>query len=352
MASLRRHDRSPFWFIRRRDLDTNKWFEKSTGLRADSREDTRKAQRLADKASLEERRVGSPNNNPAFQTWVTEFIDTHWQNAGDSTRRYTVAWRAVKAFLAASDITYPRQVKYRHGAAYIEWRVSNPVHGKHVGHNTALLELKFLSQLMNEAIRREFAEANPLIRMGIQKAAQRIKPEFNDQQIKKLREAFAKEPEWMQRAAEISLYTGCRISECEIPLERVDLRAGTIRLRDAKRKESDPRKYFTVPIHPQLRPLLQRIKKNGEAVTCSLGFDKSRDKNGRINKVIKNTLGEKFTFHCYRVTFVTRCHRGGLSESEAMRLVNHSSQLVHRIYSRLNVEDVRLAQRKIPLPSF
>jgi hypothetical protein len=50
------------------------------------------------------------------------------------------------------------------------------------------------------------------------------------------------------------------------------------------------------------------------------------------------------------VSFISRCHRAGLTEQQAMRLVNHSSRLVHRIYSRLNVEDARLAMQKVPLP--
>jgi integrase len=118
-------------------------------------------------------------------------------------------------------------------------------------------------------------------------------------------------------------------------------------MEDAMRDENDPRKYFTIPIQPQLLRTLKRLAKSGAPATLS---PLSADKNGRINRVLKKAVGA--TFHSLRVTFITRCHRGGLSESEAMRLVNHSSQLVHRIYSRLNVEDVRGAQAKIPLPSF
>ena len=38
---------------------------------------------------------------------------------------------------------------------------------------------------------------------------------------------------------------------------------------------------------------------------------------------------------------MTRLHRAAVPVSAAMRLVNHSSEAVHRIYWRLNVEDVR-----------
>jgi hypothetical protein len=45
-------------------------------------------------------------------------------------------------------------------------------------------------------------------------------------------------------------------------------------------------------------------------------------------------------FHCLRVTYVNRLRRAGVPREAAMRLVNHSSDLVHQIYQREKVEDV------------
>ena len=347
MAYLRKLNRSPFWQLRKRDLDTGKWVEHSTGLRHDNPSDTRKAQRAAEKATAAERQLGTTANNPAFNAWVPGYIATHWQRP-ESKRRYATAWQTVKRFLTEQSVTYPRQIRYAHGDAFLRWRLASPVHGRAVGHNTALLEIKFLSQLVNEAIRREFCESNPIARLGVARKAAKVKPELTDEQIKLLRSKLSSEPEWMRVAFEISLYTGCRFSECEIPMENVNLETGSIRIRDSKRGDTDPRKYFTVPLHPSLRPTLEKLVASGADVTCSL----SRDKNGRINYFIREECKIAASFHSLRVTFITRCHRAGLSETDAMRLVNHSSQLVHRIYSRLNVDDVRAAQARIPLPSF
>ncbi len=341
MATIRQIPRSPFWQLRYRDTDTGQWREKSTGLT-----DARAAQRMADRATAVEKRLFAERIDRAdFRAWVPGYLDSHWPKGSQSRRRYTTAWQAIKPFLATQGIVYPRQLKYQHGQAYIEWRQAHPVHGRAVSRNTALLEVKFLAQLVNEAIRREFCESNPLSRLGVARTAPKLKPELTDAQITTLRTALAKQPEWMRIAFEISLYTGCRFSECEIPIANIDFAAGTIRLRDAKRNENDPRKYFTVPIHERLRPLLQSLQVQGRIVTVNL----SRDFNGRINKFFRSA-GVNASFHSLRVTFVTRCHRGGLSESQAMRMTNHSSMLVHRIYSRLNVDDVRKFQAQIPLP--
>ena len=65
-----------------------------------------------------------------------------------------------------------------------------------------------------------------------------------------------------------------------------------------------------------------------------------RSDNTFFNKVMKEATGiPKMTSHCNRVTFVTGCHRSGLSERQSKLLVNHSSSLVHDIYSKLNIQD-------------
>lgn len=345
MAFLRQHKRSPFWYLKRRNLDTATWEEKSTGLRVDDPGETRKAQRTADKATAEEKRVGTSGHSPAFLAWVPRYLATHWQNE-ESRRRYVTAWQPIRQFLAEHDIVHPRQIRYEHARDYLEWRLRTPVYRRAADRNTALLELKFLSQLVNEAIRHGFADANPLNRLGIARTPARVKPDFTNDQIRELKERFAREVEWMLVCSEIALYTGCRFSETAIPVSDINLAAGLLRLTDAKRNANDRRKQFLVPIDDHLRPLLQRIVESGASQTCEI----TRDKNGRINSVIKATVGKEYSFHCYRVTFVTRCHRAGLSESQAMRLVNHSSKLVHQIYSRLSVDDVRPARARLDLP--
>lgn len=343
MAHIRRHQRSPFWYLRTRDFESGNWTEKSTGLRADSPEETRAAKRLAEKASAEEQSL-YPSTGSAFAQWVPSYLASHWSNrSGDSPRRYALAWGAIKIFLGEKKIMYPRQVRYRHGREYLEWRGRINVYGRKAGHNSALLELKFLSQLLNEAIRLGHTETNPLAMLGIGRVAQKVKPELTDEQIALLREKLRDQPEWMRVCFEIGLYTGCRFNECSFPIADVDFQNKTIRLKDSKRSELDARKYFTVPANEKLLVLLRSLA--DREFTCRL----SRDKNGRINSFFR-ACGVNASFHSLRVTFITRCHRGELSEGQAMRLVNHSSQLVHRVYSRLNVEDVRAAATKIPLP--
>jgi integrase len=55
-------------------------------------------------------------------------------------------------------------------------------------------------------------------------------------------------------------------------------------------------------------------------------------------------------FHCTRVTFITWCHRQGIPENVIMKLVNHASTEIHRIYQRLNVVDVQAWRDRVADP--
>jgi hypothetical protein len=55
-----------------------------------------------------------------------------------------------------------------------------------------------------------------------------------------------------------------------------------------------------------------------------------------------NRLGLRVhCFHSLRVTRVTELRKAGVPQSVSMRLVNHSSHLVHQLYQRHEVEDLR-----------
>jgi hypothetical protein len=150
----------------------------------------------------------------------------------------------------------------------------------------------------------------------------------------------------MRTVFEMMLHLGCRFAETSIPLENIDLTRDIIHLIDSKRADGDPRKLYAVPLPANLRPYLIALKNSGKARTVPL---LTREDNRRFNIILKEATAGA-TSHSLRVAFISRCHRAGLTELQAMRLVNHSTQLVHRIYSRLGVEDVRAAMAAMPQP--
>lgn len=122
MAHLRKHPGSPFWYLRSRDLDTSTWKEKTLGLLYDDPIETRRAQRIAEKTTVDEQRVRPTRTGAPFVAWVPAYLEAQWQGEGGSSRRYGIAWQWIKTFLRERQIVYPRQVRYDHGRDYIAWR--------------------------------------------------------------------------------------------------------------------------------------------------------------------------------------------------------------------------------------
>jgi hypothetical protein len=349
MAYLIKIKRSPYHYLRYRDLDSGKWKEKNTKLRTDCPKDSAKALKLAAKKTQEETLV-VPIKGEGFSGWVDDFIASHYSNI-KTRRRCVYFWRTLHVFLHEHGLIHPRDIHYRHAEEYLRWRKS-PIGGD-ACHNTARMELKFLSFLIDEAIRREFCDRNVVAVHRVEIAPSKEKRELTDEDIQAARAAFAEEKgdrAWMAVAFELLIHLGCRFNEARIPLGRINFKAMTIQVEDSKRKETDPRKWFTTPLSKQLADFLKTIPKHDGFTLPPL--DKNQ-RNRDFNRILRGATGGKrngVTSHSCRVSFISRSHRGGLSESEAMRLVNHSTRMVHRVYSKLNVEDARSALKKVPLP--
>jgi hypothetical protein len=71
VASVRKYKRSPYWYLRYRELETGKWCDEATKLRHDDPKQTRDARRLAEKDSVKEAQV-APDNSSEFRAWISD----------------------------------------------------------------------------------------------------------------------------------------------------------------------------------------------------------------------------------------------------------------------------------------
>ena len=333
MASLYKKKRSPFWFIQ--FLDANgKRRNRSTGFRIDKPAETVKARAL--RAQLEAKElsrnageIGGGN----WDTWVPRYLERHCQSPG-TLRRYGGSWAWLAVFLQEKRYHNPRSITYRNALEYIDWRTNyRKKTGKTVGRNTAIMELKLLAMIMGEAVRLGHADANPLVSLKLRRDKSAKKPEMTDDEITRIRKGLKTEPEWMQISFGIGLNTGCRLRETRIPIECLDFREDKITFPAPKGGED---RAFSIPMPTALRPLLARIRKSKRKFTLDFPFQPSR----RWQQFFIKMGMPHLCFHCLRVTYVNRLRRVGVPREVAMRLVNHSSALVHQIYQREKVDDV------------
>jgi integrase len=343
MAYLYRKNRSPYWYLVFID-GGQKERHRSTGLRADDPNDTAKAKALRAEMEAKEHHRSPDITGANWDTWVPKYFERHCESP-HTHKRYLGAWRWLALWLQTKRYHSPRDITYRNAIEYVDWRTSYKKRtGKTSGRNTAILEFKMLAMIMGEAVRLGHADANPLVSIKLRRDKAEKKPELTDNEIVEIRTALKQEPQWMQRAFEIALHTGCRLRETRIPRECIDLAENKITFPFPKGGED---RAFSVPMPSALRPLLEEFRRGKEKFTVDFPFQPSRRWQQFFIKIKKPHL----CFHCLRVTYVNRLRRAGVPREAAMRLVNHASELIHGVYQREKVEDVAQWRDAVSFPT-
>lgn len=320
----------PFWYLRHKVGGV--WKKSSTGLRHDSPTDTAKARKLRAEAEAAEMRPATVIK--AGWDWVPDFIDSQ-HLAEKTTIRYHGAWNWVSLWLQKEKLDLS-EIRYRHVQEYIAWRTKTK-HRKRASRNTAILEAKILAQIMGEAVRRELVTANPLAGLKLRRDKAEKKRCFTDEEIARCRKALEEREEWMRVCFEIALFTGCRLRETRIPLNCIDLDAHVPTITFPSPKGGVD-KAFSIPTPTALMPLFRKMKKEKRRTHTISEFPLQPS---RCWQNFFKSLGiENACFHCLRVTKVTQMRREGVPRELAMRLVNHSSELVHMLYDRHQVQDL------------
>jgi integrase len=332
MAYLYRKHRSPFWYVVYFDAD-RKEVHRSTGLRADNPNDTAKAKALRAELEAKEHHRVPVVNSEGWDTWVPKYLERHCETKG-TLQRYVGNWKWLGLWLQTKRLHSPRAITYRNALEYLDWRTGfKKKNGKRAGRNTAIMELKLFAMIMGEAVRLGHADANPLVSLKLRRDKAAEKPELSDKEIRVIQNALKNEPEWMQNAFAIALHTGCRLRETRLPLNCLNFKENKITFPSPKGGED---RAFSIPMPSALRPLLGRIRKANKEFTVEFPFQPSR----RWQQFFIKLKMPHLCFHCLRVTYVNRLRRAGVPREAAMRLVNHSSELIHQIYQREKVEDV------------
>lgn len=336
-ASLYKRAGSPFFWLKPKNGKA-----RSTKLRHAVVGEARQAHDLKERESAKERQAFTEPER--WDRWVTKYIQERYEDSPKSLRRYGQRWKAIRSFLGRHGVLYPKQLTFEVASRYLEWRrAGDRDYGVYaVARNTAIYEVKFLGLLMRRAINFGYATSNPCAAMGLKKTKPQPKPEFTDAELNLVWREIQTEAEWMRVAFEISLYTGCRLNETAVPLDCVDLKRKFIHFPDTKGDRP-----FTVPMRDELVPLFRRLLAEGRPVACVHHSHPSLE----FRRFFDRIKLDKHTFHCCRVSFISRGARAGVPISEMLRLVNHASHEIHRVYQRFQPEDLRRALDKLELPA-
>lgn len=336
MASLYKRPNSPFYWIKYKDAAGVQQAH-TTGYRHAVPSQVKKAKLLRHQKRLIELKTDKGTKGDTWDSWVIEFLETSYASKPATLQRYKISWQNLSVYLAAHKVARPTQLTFRHCELYVPWRIKGqPDQGIYkCGHNTARYDLKVLHLICKYAIKRGFIDLNPASSLGIKKLKPSEKPELTVEDIALIRTKLLEleMPEWMSTSFEIAIHQGCRLAETAIPFSRIDFKTKTILFKAKGDRD------FSAPIHPKLLPRLQNLQKKGLSITCELPRLPSKEWWRFFKKIGLHQKG--VSFHCTRVTVITRLIRAGTPENVVKKIVNHASTEVHRIYQRLGVEDVR-----------
>jgi hypothetical protein len=110
MAYLYRKARSPFWYVVYFD-GNKKELHRSTGLRADSPNETAQAKALRAELEAKEHHRVPVVNSEGWDTWVPKFMERHCQSPL-TLSRYADAWKWLALWLQTQRLHSPRAITY------------------------------------------------------------------------------------------------------------------------------------------------------------------------------------------------------------------------------------------------
>jgi hypothetical protein len=358
-VSVYRRTGRAVWYAAFPDAKSGKRICRATEARVDDPQGFRKAWNWVREQAREGVLLRHEAGGSEWGQWVDDWLHLRYRTQASSLTNALNWWSWLSLWLREVGCNTPRALDRSMVMRYPQWRTAQRKRsGKRVSFNSAIQEIKLLARIMDEAIARGFAEKNPAARMGLKKDPPPEKPELTDgaveivrRELDRLEGALPLRERWRSIAFEVALHTGCRHGETEVPFDLVDWAGNTMRFRDSKHN-----KFYTIPIHPGLRALLDRLRAEGATRTVALPV--KRISSQTWSRFFKR-LGRKYAdrpemqglcFHSTRVTVITRFARDGVPIQQAMAYVHHGSELIHKIYQRLRPADVAPCVRALAYP--
>jgi integrase len=235
--------------------------------------------------------------------------------------------------------------------------VAEVINPRDQSHQTKRAAIGQLSTFFNWLERRGEIDSNPFTRLAGSirestrgKVAKR-RPWTNDELGKLLAGIPANDPLWS--CAAIAAYTGMRREE--VAQLRVNTTSADALTATEGKTQAAVR---TVPVHPALRPLIERLRAastDGFLISGLLtgGADNKRGHyiGKRFSKHIR-ALGftdTALTFHTLRNSFMQRCEEAGIPEATTKLLVGHTREsLTYGLYSPgVSAEILAAAMRRV-----
>lgn len=349
LSSYERAD-SPFLYIQYGANAADRRFLKTSIRKTDKRRD----QKLRVELNRLERQLlhyAAPIVSGDGWKWAHGFLATRYAARENTLASYRRQWEAMRLFLSENDIDSPGQVTRELLYDYPRWRKTwRGLRGRRRESKlaTAILGLKVMAIVLEEAVTRGLILSNPAQKLNIQTEEAPLRPEITPDMERVIWNELQGAPDWMRKSFFLAINTGLRFATTR--LHRSQIRPASDDIVIEKPKGGRKRE-FVIPIYESVRPMINDFVRSGDEWSWTIpikgvltGLEWT--KFFRKSDVYKPHL----CFHSTRVTFITRAMRAGVPESVVMKMVNHASKEISRIYQRHTSEDVRRYADQLPAP--
>jgi integrase len=332
MASYYTRKDSDYYWLRLKRADGT-WKSVCSGIRVKDVGAMRKIQQRVAEEIQKEQRTAEDGAEAILKNWVPGWFEYHYQNA-KSARRALNAWAHLSAFFQERKILHPEEVTYSLCHQYLKWRTDQELclkEGRRLGNwNTAVTEVRVLGAIMQEAVQRGLLLANPCARLKIARRNVKEKRPIERGEQEVIEERLRDAPEWMQDSWLVGIKQGCRLSEVAVPVADIHVPNRVIPFRVKGGK------IHPAPLHEALIPLIERRKSQGKKFLVDLPPSPSKE---WIN-FFRRAGYDDLSFHCLRVTVITRFALANVTAEKAMQYVGHCTEMTHAIYRKLRPRDV------------
>jgi integrase len=285
----------------------------------------------------------------AITTTFDELAQSYLPYSRDNKRSWDRDERSVKALGQAFSGKRLIEVTPAAIERYKAWRLASVSrHGRHPRPAAVNRELACLKHMFNVArkglinLKGGILSENPVSAVSFldeQNVRDRVLTPDEFQRIVDV------SPNYLKPVLLCAYHTGMRRGEIlGLTWDRVDLKAGFIRLKEADTKTSEGR---IVPVGRELSEVLRQlpIALNGQGQRAQNVFtrDGQRIKSIRevFTRVCRDAGIENFVFHDLRHTATTNLRRAGVDVLTAMKITGHKTMAVFRRYNTIDEQDLK-----------
>lgn len=213
--------------------------------------------------------------------------------------------------------------------------------------------LRTLKAMFNKAIEWNYLRKNVFIKIKLPKRQEK-NPEFLT--VDKLTRILVKiDKPFVKDITELSFYTGMRLSEATfLKWKNISLSTNTITIGDDS-FNTKSRKSRSIPMHPRVKEIIERLKKESKNKKEDYLFRKSGNQpftGSYISKQFKKGcrdagLDESIHYHSLRHSTGSLLAQKGVSLYTIQKILGHSNPSVTQIYAHMQIDTLREAINQI-----